>query len=78
MMNNALFRHFNNMQNQNINPALYKVQLENKIKELRSSGIDGDRKISEGIANGEISQQQADFAYGLAKNIAKNLFGYSR
>lgn len=75
-MNRAPFQQFNNMQNAG-NPAMYRMQLTNKLKDMQSSGVDPDAEIQKGISSGEISQEQANFAYGLARNIARNLFGYT-
>lgn len=76
MMNRAMFQQFNNMQSQ-VNPAMYKAQLANKLREMQSNKVDADAEIKKGISDGKITQEQANFAYGLARNIAKNLFGYS-
>lgn len=78
MKSNPVFQQFNSMQGQNLNPAMYKVQLENKLKEMQSNGVDGDAEIKKGISEGKINQKQANFAYGIARNIAKNLFGHSK
>lgn len=75
-MNRNMFQQFNNMQG-NVNPALYKAQLSNKIKDMQSNGVDPDAEIKKGISSGQINQEQVDFAYNIARNIAKNLFGYS-
>lgn len=76
MMNRAMFQQFNNMQSQ-VNPAMYKAQLTNKLREMKSNKVDADAEINKGISDGKITQEQADFAYSIARNIAKNLFGYS-
>ncbi|MCM1328859.1 MAG: hypothetical protein NC253_05395 [Ruminococcus sp.] len=75
MSNNPIFQQFNGLQGQNVNPALYKAQLTNKLNEMRSGGVNPDKIISQGISDGKINQQQVDFAYNIAKNIAKNIFG---
>ncbi len=77
MMNNPIFNRLNNMQNQNVNPAMYKAQLTSKLREMQSSGVNPDEVIKQGISDGKINQQQVDMAYNIARNIAKNLFGYS-
>lgn len=77
MKNNPVFQQLNNMQGQNVNPALFKTQLENKIKEMQSNGVNPGKEIEQGISDGKINQQQVDFAYNIARNIAKNLFGLS-
>lgn len=76
-MTNKNFQQFNNMQGQNMNPAMYKVQLANKLKEMQSNGVNPDQEIKQGLSDGQINQQQVDFAYNIARNIAKNLFGIS-
>ena len=75
MSNNPIFQQFNGMQNRNVNPAMYKVQLQNKLKEMQANGVNPDKEINQGLSNGELNQQQVDLAYGIAANIAKNLFG---
>lgn len=77
MMNRAIFQQFNNMQRQNFNPAMCKATLTNQLREMQSNGVDADAEIKKGISDGKINQQQADWAYSIARNIAKNLFGYS-
>ena len=77
MTNNAFFQQLNNAQGRNANPALYKSQLTSKLKEMQSNGVDPNKVIKQGISDGKINQQQVDFAFNLATNIAKNLFGYS-
>lgn len=76
MMNRAMFQQFNNMQG-NVNPAMYKAQLTSKLKEMQSNGVDPDAEIKKGISDGKINQEQVDFAYSIARNIARSLFGYS-
>ncbi len=76
-MNNPIFKQFNNMPNQNVNPAMYKIQLTNKLREMQSSGVNPDEIIKQGITDGKINQQQVDTAYNIARNVARNLFGYS-
>lgn len=76
MMNRGMFQQFNNMQGQ-VNPAMYKAQLASKLREMQSNKVDADAEIKKGISDGKINQEQADFAYSIARNIAKNLFGYT-
>ena len=75
-MNRAGFQQINNMRG-NVNPALYMAQLKGKLKDMQSSGVDPDAEIKKGISEGKINQEQVDFAYGIARNIAKSLFGYT-
>lgn len=63
------------MQNRNINPAMCKLQLTNKLKKMKSDGVNPDEIIKKGISENKINQEQVDFAYNIARNIAKNLFG---
>ena len=76
MMNRGMMQQFNDMQNR-VNPAMYKANLTNTLREMQSSGVDPDVEIKKGISDGKINQEQVDFAYSIARNIAKNLFGYS-
>ncbi len=75
MKNNPVFNQFNNAQNANVNPALCKILLEKQIRQMQSDGVNPDAIISQGISDGEINQQQANFALNIAKNVAKNVFG---
>lgn len=75
MNNNPVFQQFNNMQNGNVNPAMYEAQLKSKVREMQENRVDPEKIFSQGISNGEISQQQVNFAYGIARNIAKKFFG---
>ncbi len=72
-MNNPVFQQFNNTQSRNA--ASYKAQLESKLREMQKSGVNPDQIIGQGISDGKISQNQVNFAYNIARNIAKNLFG---
>lgn len=74
-MNNPVFQQFNNMQNRGINLAMYKAQLTNQLNEMQSNGVDPNKIINQGISDGKINQEQVNFAYSIAKNVAKNLFG---
>lgn len=77
MKSNPVFQQFNNTQARNANSASFKTQLENKIKEMQSDRVDPNEVINQGISDGKINQKQVDFAYNIARNIAKNLFGIS-
>lgn len=76
MMNRNMTQQFNSMQNR-VNPAMYKANLINTLREMQSNGVDPDAEIKKGISDGKINQEHVDFAYSIARNIAKNLFGYS-
>lgn len=75
-MMNRNFQQYNNMRG-GVNPALYKAQLVNKLKDMQSSGVDPDAEIKRGVSEGVFNQEQADFVYSIARNVAKALFGYS-
>lgn len=62
---------------QNMNPALFKNTLANKLREMQSNRVNPDEVIKQGISEGKINQEQVDMAYNIARNVAKNLFGYS-
>lgn len=77
MTNKGIFQQLSNAQGQNMNPALYKNALANKLREMQSNKVNSDEVIKQGLSEGKINQEQVNLAYNIAKNVAKNLFGYS-
>lgn len=76
MTNKGIFNQFNNnSQGQNMNPALYKNALANKLREMQSNRVNSDEVIKQGLSEGKINQEQVDLAYNIARNVAKNIFG---
>ena len=77
MTNKGIFQQLGNAQGQNMNPALYKNTLVNKLREMQSNKVNSDEVIKQGLSEGRINQEQVDLAYNIARNVAKNIFGYS-